>query len=77
MKVAKKPEKNNAAPMSPITLSTHKTTSNRRTGGNMPVLKGWNHVGNYGFCLIYALDDMRRLIDPATGRVILQYRIRG
>ena len=41
----------------------------------MPDLNGWKQVGYYGSYFIYASGDIRRLVDPATGRIITQYNV--
>jgi len=61
--------------MSSRALSTHKYVSAKVTGNNIPNLKGWKYVGYYGSDLIYALDNIRRLIDPVTGQVTFQFRL--
>ena len=53
---------------------THKPASTRKTGDNTPDLNGWKRIGDFGSYVIYASGDVRRLIDPNTGRVIAQYR---
>ena len=41
---------------------------------NITNLKEWKFVANFNSYSIYAKDDIRRLIDTDTGRVITQYR---
>ena len=37
---------------------------------------GWEQVGHFNSYLILAKDDLRRLVDPVTGRVIAQYEFK-
>ena len=60
--------------MSPRTPSEYKSASSRRTVDNTADLNGWKYIAKYSGYLIYAKDDIRRLIDTDTGRVITQYR---
>jgi hypothetical protein len=61
--------------MSLVSVSKDKLSSIRERSGNMPDLNGWKQVGYYGSCFIYASGDIRRLIDPAAGRITFQFRM--
>ncbi len=60
--------------MSSVERLTNKPTSASKTGDNTPGLNGWKRIGGFGSYVIYASGDIRRLIEPNTGRVIAQYR---
>jgi len=60
--------------MSPRAYPEHKSVSSRRTVDNTADLNGWKRIGGFGSYVIYESGDMRRLVDPNTGRVIAQYR---
>ena len=59
---------------SPKLLKKHVPAENLPTNGGIANLKGWKKVGYYSSYFIYASGDIRRLVDPAAGRVIVQYR---
>ena len=40
----------------------------------MPDLNGWKQVGYFSSYGIFAKNDLRRLVDSATGRIIAQYK---
>ena len=63
--------------MSPRTPSEYKSASSRRTVDNTADLNGWKYIAKYSGYLIYAKDDIRRLIDTDTGRVIAQYKFKN
>ena len=44
---------------------------------NITNLKEWKFVANFNSYSIYAKDDIRRLIDTDTGRVIAQYKFKN
>ena len=59
---------------SPKLLNKHVPAENFQTNGGIASLKGWKQVGFYSSYFIYASGDIRRVIDPAAGRIIVQYR---
>ena len=43
---------------------------------SMADLNEWKYIGHFSSYCIYAKDDIRRLIDTITGRVITQYKFK-
>ena len=52
--------------------SAHKARLTGKTR-KMTDLNEWQRVCNYGSYLLFAKGDYRRLIDPVTGRIQIQY----
>lgn len=46
------------------------TLKNSRNKTNM---NKWKLIGHFGNNLLYAKKNMRRIIEPATGNIIMQY----
>jgi hypothetical protein len=61
--------------MSSNSISNQKLAPTKETGDNKTDLSGWENMGYYGSCVIYAKGDKRRLIDPKTGQSIFEYKI--
>ncbi|MCK4791074.1 MAG: hypothetical protein KAV87_45495 [Desulfobacteraceae bacterium] len=57
------------------TVSLAKNRASTEETQNMADANGWEQAGYFSSYLILVKDDLRRLVDPITGRVSLQYRI--
>ncbi len=38
-------------------------------------LNGWTYAGSFGSCHIYKKGEQRRLVNPETGKSIIEYRL--
>ncbi|MGD0795415.1 MAG: hypothetical protein ABR958_07535 [Dehalococcoidales bacterium] len=38
-------------------------------------MRGWERVGYFGSYLLYASKNLRRIVEPETGKIIAQYQL--
>ena len=59
--------------MEPEELSGTKPLE-REIPGNVSInFAGWERVGYFGSYLLYARGNIRRIVDPNTGKIVAQY----
>ena len=54
----------------------HNNKSNVKTL-NVDDFTGWEQVGNFSSYCIFAKDELRRLVDLTTGKLVIEYSING
>ena len=58
------------------TVTSAKKRASTEETRDMTDLNEWKYIGHFDSYSIYAKDDIRRLIDTDTGRVITQYEFK-
>jgi len=58
------------------TVTSAKKRASTEETRDMTDLNEWKYICHFDSYSIYAKDDIRRIIDPATGGVIVQYKFK-
>jgi hypothetical protein len=57
-----------------IGVNTKKSEPERQMTGESD---RWEEVGYYGTYLLYGKENLRRIVEPETGKIVVQYEIRS
>ena len=49
---------------------TQKSLTEHKTAGECD---GWENVGYFGSYLLYARNNLRRIVEPGSGKIVMQY----
>ena len=60
-----------------VGITTEQNTKTTVKTSNLDDFTGWKQVGNFSSYGIFAKDELRRLVDPTTGRVAIEYSVPG